>query len=778
MPLKAAGDRFQHPCLYSHDHRSILTRDEHRRYLLYEAITRNQQKDPNLPRLGPEDRVLWALLQEKADQERLRVRQWSAEVIRSRISGYFNPAIRVALESKFKRARTRVTVEYPQYYDFVQSIGLRLPSMHSTSKEPTLVRKSPEVTAAATSMRSSTAPMTNSSSRGLLKRTGKICPVSLTKPIWPTDENGVPYERAIDVDDRYWRASTSSPESAAAQAFGPKARKSEQDYRRSHIPSKKPAQSVANDPTVKRFVKEQNVHIALAASALVALAKVLPNLTAEWEIPVEVVLEKDSEGVMQKRIYMDKPLICKRMSALEMTQKFYDGALKKLSLIGSQSTDVGILSSEPAQAIKKAPAPTSKEQGKVEAVENAVESCTDSEDIEMTERDSSESKDDAVTDTSQVKPQDAKTVEQGNKIKDDGMVESESQGVVMAEQESSASKETILNSSEKLAASVGNIADDGEEGILGSLSRPSEGDECINDGFEYTLWSFGETRILIRSRPHGYITNSDPYRQVVLKSVLDYTPDIGLTEPSKSTMAGWWMATWIRNDRLVALGHVDVSQNQFVRYPDQNSILSLGLNPQNPLGGIFSDLPAIAILDASAQRVQDRDIRDWIKPNMRLIHYILGKLMNLGPGQYILGHKRFDVNATIYKAVQDESMTTAGSAESTSEKKGVSPSIRGRYDLHAAHQSSPQMFNESNLDGGGSSAAGGGYLDDDLQIRWIGTPDQIPGTFPYDEPEVTAVKRRARGSRGNARKRGRGRGKSRPSEFHPASQTDPGQHPI
>jgi len=205
---------------------------------------------------------------------------------------------------------------------------------------------------------------------------------------------------------------------------------------------------------------------------------------------------------------MDKPLICKRMSALEMTQTFYDGALKKLSLIGSHSTDVGILSSEPAQATEKAPAPTAIEQGKVEAVEKAAESYTDSEDIEMTEQDSSESKDDAVADTSQAALQDAKTVEQGNKIKDDGMVESKSQDVVMAEQDSSASKETIPNASEKSAASVGDIADNGEEDILESSSGSSEGDECINDGFEYTLWSFGETRILIRSRLHGYITNS------------------------------------------------------------------------------------------------------------------------------------------------------------------------------------------------------------------------------------------------------------------------------
>ncbi|KAI7816648.1 hypothetical protein BC939DRAFT_468276 [Gamsiella multidivaricata] len=203
------------------------------------------------------------------------------------------------------------------------------------------------------------------------------------------------------------------------------------------------------------------------------------------------------------------------------------------------------------------------------------------------------------------------------------------------------------------------------------------------------------------------------------------------------------MATWIRDDRLVALGRVDVSQNQFVRYPNSIPSSAGGVNPENPLGGVFSDLPAVSILDASEQRFQDREIQEVIKPNMRMIHYILGKLMNLGPGQYILGHKRNDINATIYKAVQVEGDKTGESITATDAKgkKGVSSASRGQYDLHAAHEFSPQMLSEVGTDGTGGNKKSAnsnisvGVADEDLQLQWIGTPDQIPGTFPYDEPK-------------------------------------------
>jgi hypothetical protein len=141
--------------------------------------------------------------------------------------------------------------------------------------------------------------------------------------------------------------------------------------------------------------------------------------------------------------------------------------------------------------------------------------------------------------------------------------------------------------------------------------------------------------------------------------------------------------------------------------------------------------------------VQGREIQDLIKPSTRLIHSIFEKLKSLGPGQYILGHTRFDMNATLYKAAEDgepPGSTTSG-ASKASQATNLSSTTRARYDLHAAHQASPQLLNDS-TDGsngggssgsGGSGAIGGEYVDDELQLRWVGTPDQVPGTFPYSQ---------------------------------------------
>lgn len=279
--IKPADIRYHHPCISAHQYRSSLTREEHRRYMMYDGVLR-RQKTPGAPQLGQEDRALFGLLQERVEAERLRVRQWCDSECRSRVISYFNPLIRDALAPKFRRGRARVKEEYPQYYDFVHSIGLRLPGVPSTTKEPMLSRAQLEEPKAGAAEMTGNKPTAALRRRGLLQRTGKICPVSLAKPILPTDENGVPYEKTIDVVDSYWNQSASPPPAT--------------DRRRGPMPFKRPAASVAKDPVAKDFVKEQNVHIALSSSAMVALAKTLPGLTNEWEIPVTVVLEEDSEG--------------------------------------------------------------------------------------------------------------------------------------------------------------------------------------------------------------------------------------------------------------------------------------------------------------------------------------------------------------------------------------------------------------------------------------------------------------------------------------------------
>ncbi|KAF9088144.1 Little elongation complex subunit 2 [Mortierella sp. GBA35] len=744
--IKPADIRYHHPCIGAHQYRSSLTREEHRRYMMYDGVLRAQKK-PGTPQLGQEDRALFALLQEKVEEERVRVRQWNDTECRSRVISYFNPLIRDALAPKFNRGRTRVKEEYPQYYDFVQSIGLRLPGVPSATKEPSLSRAQPKQPKSGAAEAIPNKPASGLRRRGLLHRTGKICPVSLAKPILPTDVNGVPYEKTIDVNDSYWNHSASSAPIT--------------DRRRGPMPVKRPAASVSKDPIAKEFVKEQNVHIALASSTMVALAKTLPSLANEWEIPVTVVLEEDTEGVMQKRIYVDKPLIPKRMTTLEVTQAFYDGALKKLSLIGSSSSDVSIL--EPRQDVAGAGPLASIAQppsSQDKASTPTIKTDSEAKDVEMQD----------ATDK-QVEVKSPQNVD---------MTEAKDEESRKGDQpESAPTEEAAATSTDGT-----NTGNDEDEGVLGSQSAQQAGDEGSNDNFEYSLWTFGDLKLLIRNRLHGYLNNTNPYRQVVIKSILDYAPDIGMGEAGKSMMAGWWMATWVRDDRLLALGRVDVSKNQFVRYPEQ---VPPTYRMDNPLGGAFSDLPSISIKDTSALKVQDREVWDWIKPNMRLVHYILGKLQHLGPGQYILGHKRHDVSATVYRAVQSslgeqssdaiaQSQDRQGSSNNSKEMAGLAVH-KGQYDLHAAHASSPQPLSDTRIEPSGGQAVGasGGGVDDDMLLRWIGTPDQIPGTFPY-EPESDTYRKnnkRGRGGGGGGGSGGNGRASKRAKKGKGATKSAP-----
>ncbi|KAF9318466.1 chitin deacetylase [Podila horticola] len=685
---------------------------------MYERVMRSPNKSGRPPAIGPEDHARWIQLQKMVELERSEVRKWNASFVRPRLSSHLHPSFKGAMEPKFKRGRDRVVQDYPQYYDFLSTIGLRLPGMPSGSqKEPVLSRMKPEVQPSSAGVSIKGAVSDALRNRGLLARKGKICQVSIARPIWPTDDNGVPIEKEIGVEDSYWKV------------YDPKVDEVEsgdglkhKDFRRTgHFPKKKKADPVSMDPLVKQFVEEQRVHIALAASTIVTLAKVLPSLASEWEIPVRVVFEEDSKGEKHKRIYIDKPLIQKKMTAMEMTQMFYDGALKKLALDGQPPKDVGILTSVATPPSLASVAPK--------------ENTTPKEDI--TPKEDTTPKEDSIPKENAISKQnytldenDSKEITSADNTKSEdpsqepAVVTSE-QGEALADKDKDSECANTANvAGDASATGHGSDADD-EVGFLGSSA-----DDNSIDNFEYSLWTFGDIRLLIRDRLHGFLADQKLMRQVVLKAILDYAPEIGPGEPGKSSMAGWWMSTWIRDDRLVALGRVDVSKNQFVRYPTQ---ISENLDFENPLGAVFSDLPALQVLDASQLRLQDRDVGEWIKPSMRLIHYVLGKLMQLGPGQYILGHKRFDVNASIYRAVDVESVESRKAKASSA-----------RYDLHAAHQSSPQLLPENTSGGTGGMAEGrssqntngvtGTVVDDDLLLRWIGTSDQIPGTFPYQEP--------------------------------------------
>lgn len=290
---------YRHPCIFFHEHRSALSKEDHRRFIMYERVMRSPNKSGRPPAIGPEDHARWIQLQKMVELERSEVRKWNASFVRPRLSSHLHPSFKGAMEPKFKRGRDRVVQDYPQYYDFLSTIGLRLPGMPSGSqKEPVLSRMKPEVQPSSAGVSIKGAVSDALRNRGLLARKGKICQVSIARPIWPTDDNGVPIEKEIGVEDSYWKV------------YDPKVDEVEsgdglkhKDFRRTgHFPKKKKADPVSMDPLVKQFVEEQRVHIALAASTIVTLAKVLPSLASEWEIPVRVVFEEDSKGTVDIKI--------------------------------------------------------------------------------------------------------------------------------------------------------------------------------------------------------------------------------------------------------------------------------------------------------------------------------------------------------------------------------------------------------------------------------------------------------------------------------------------
>jgi len=149
---------------------------------------------------------------------------------------------------------------------------------------------------------------------------------------------------------------------------------------------------------------------------------------------------------MKKRVYVDKPLMPKRMTKLAATQQFYDGACKKLAIIGLSSTDVSVFS-------PSAQRPSSSASN-AEAVE----------------------------------PQKPPVI-----------------AIDSAESSKSATKsETDPPATESIPASTDK--QESEEGTLGSHTETSGAPSCHN--LEYSLWTFGEHTILVRNRLHGYLNNT------------------------------------------------------------------------------------------------------------------------------------------------------------------------------------------------------------------------------------------------------------------------------
>ncbi|KAL1920756.1 uncharacterized protein VTP21DRAFT_11391 [Calcarisporiella thermophila] len=209
------------------------------------------------------------------------------------------------------------------------------------------------------------------------------------------------------------------------------------------------------------------------------------------------------------------------------------------------------------------------------------------------------------------------------------------------------------------------------------LPEPMEvetGDEEIEDlveGLEdefltYATWVFGELKLLVRCKMHGYTTVGTPpqIRPFGLKVKLDYQQPHGTEEVIANwERAHWWIHSYIRGGCELMIGHIDPITHRLLRVECRT------------LADIIPD-------------------GNWPLPHSRLLHYLLQRMSRLEVGNYIVAHVSREYSCTIYQA-------RAG----------------GRYDLWQG------MDDDVAVD---TERVGEGYIPGE----WRGPPSQIRDTFP------------------------------------------------
>ncbi|RUP43699.1 hypothetical protein BC936DRAFT_136843 [Jimgerdemannia flammicorona] len=142
--------------------------------------------------------------------------------------------------------------------------------------------------------------------------------------------------------------------------------------------------AVSKDPIIPPLLAQRDIHVVISSGALAAIVELQSSLDTEWEIPVTVVSPKEFEGgntsdkatkihplpfwfisvrvtcvvlsATVKTIYIDKPLLKKRMTPRERNQKFYGAAFKSMCLDFKSKSDVNdnrVLSEHPSDEKEK-----------------------------------------------------------------------------------------------------------------------------------------------------------------------------------------------------------------------------------------------------------------------------------------------------------------------------------------------------------------------------------------------------------------------------------------
>lgn len=170
---------------------------------------------------------------------------------------------------------------------------------------------------------------------------------------------------------------------------------------------------------------------------------------------------------------------------MEMTQMFYDGALKKLALDGQRPQDIRILTSiEPPTSTST----TAKENAAQREDNTSKKDTTPKKNVVPTEISTPEEK----------VPEESTSA---GDIKSEETVSTSEQGETLGDKDKDSNGANTANvAGDASATGHGFVVE--EAGFLGTSA-----DENSNDNFEYSLWTFGDMRLLIRDRLHGFLVD-------------------------------------------------------------------------------------------------------------------------------------------------------------------------------------------------------------------------------------------------------------------------------
>jgi len=213
--------------------------------------------------------------------------------------------------------------------------------------------------------------------------------------------------------------------------------------------------------------------------------------------------------------------------------------------------------------------------------------------------------------------------------------------------------------------------------------QPEFESELENENLTYNLWKFGDIRILVRCKIHGFISTTTPtpgFRYIGVKPKLEYLSTIGWEEISIGETANEWIYTYLRPDAHLVLGRIDVKDSKLLQmeYKDMPSIL--------PSGCLF-------------------------KPghSAKIVFVLLQKLLTLPEGRYLISHNPKDENILIYRSTSSPPLQLDNVAMDCAKDFD--------YDLHNAYQNSGMTDTETIP-----------YI----PTKWIHQPNQIPYTYPLN----------------------------------------------